>query len=94
MSKPSTNAPANPKADETQPGDDAAPALAAPALTAAQAAALVKRSVPQPPDKDGEPQPDKLVKVDAREVLSHKVYEDGRVVVVTEDGQKFEGTLK
>lgn len=89
MSKPSTNAPANPKADETQPGDDAAPAL-----TAAQAAALVKRSVPQPPDKDGEPQPDKLVKVEAREVLSHKVYEDGRVVVVTEDGQKFEGTLK
>lgn len=89
MSKPSTNAPANPKADETQPGDDVAPAL-----TAAQAAALVKRSVPQPPDKDGEPQPDKLVKVEAREVLSHKVYDDGRVVVVTEDGQKFEGTLK
>lgn len=67
---------------------------AKPELTAKQAAALVKRPVPQPPGEDGKPQPDKLVAVKADEVLSHKVYEDGRVVVVTEDGQKFEGTLK
>ncbi|WP_020164709.1 hypothetical protein [Methyloversatilis discipulorum] len=67
---------------------------AKPELTAKQAAALVKRAVPQPPDEDGKPQPDKMVAVKAEEVLSHKVYEDGRVVVVTEDGQKFEGALK
>lgn len=65
-----------------------------PELTVKQAAALVKRAVPQPPDKDGKPQPDKLERVDPDEVLSHKVYEDGRVVVVTADGQKFEGALK
>ncbi len=75
---------------ETQPAD----ALALPELTAKQAAALVKRSVPQPPDEDGAAQPNKQVAVRADEVLSHKVYGDGRVVVVTEDGQKFEGVLK
>ncbi len=74
----------------TPPAADAAK----PELTAKQAAALVKRPVPQPPGEDGKPQPDKLVAVKADEVLSHRVYEDGRVVVVTEDGQKFEGTLK
>lgn len=65
-----------------------------PQLTRRQAAALVKRPVPQPPDEDGKPQPDKLVAVREAEVLSHKVYDGGRVVVVTEDGKKFEGTLK
>lgn len=72
----------------------AADAAAKPELTAKQAAALVKRLVPQPPDEDGKPQPAKLVRVEPEEVLSHRVYEDGRVVVVTEDGQKFEGVLK
>lgn len=61
-------------------------------LTAAAAAALVKRPVPAK-SKDGEPT-DKfnLVEVKTAEVLDFKQYDD-RVVVVTRDGQKFEATL-
>lgn len=71
-----------------------APADDAQTLTAKQAAALVKRAVPQPADEAGNPVADELVRVREDEVLAHKLYEDGRVVVVTVDGQKFEGKVK
>lgn len=58
-------------------------------LTAAAAAALVKRPVPEL-DKEGKPTgKDKLVEVKASEVLEFKDYGD-HVVVVTRDGQKFQ----
>jgi hypothetical protein len=63
-------------------------------LSAEDAAALVQRVVPQLPDEEGNARPDKRVALRADEVLAYKVYEDGRVVVVTVDGQKFGGELK
>lgn len=61
-------------------------------LTAATAAALVKRPVPAV-DKEGNPTGEfKQVEVKTAEVLDFKEYDD-RVVVVTRDGQKFEAAL-
>lgn len=61
-------------------------------LTAATAAALVKRPIPQF-DDEGQPTGKfKQQEVKTAEVLEFKEYAD-RVVVVTVDGQKFEAAL-
>lgn len=61
-------------------------------VTEAQAAKAVKREVPVL-DKAGKPTGEKKsVAVEAAEVLDYAV-RDGRVVVVTTDGQKLEGKL-
>ncbi len=62
-------------------------------LTAATAAALVKRDTDPILDDDGKPTGKfKQVAIKTAEVLDFKEYDD-RVVVVTRDGQKFEAAL-
>lgn len=70
-------------------------------LTTAEMAKLVKRTISTPKvsngevvkDKDGNVQMvDKQVAISPDEVISAKEYAD-KVVVVTEDGQKFEAAL-
>lgn len=64
--------------------------LAATEMTAAQAAALVKREAPEL-DKDGKPTGKTTrIAVSADEVFAFRDYGD-RVVVVTVDGHKLEG---
>jgi len=61
-------------------------------LTAATAAALVKRPIPVF-DDEGQPTGKfKQAEIKTAEVLDFKEYDD-RVVVVTRDGQKFEAAL-
>jgi len=60
------------------------------ALTAADAAKLVKREVILPPEKEGGKPVTKLIPITEKEVLDFKDLGD-RVVVVTVDGQKFYG---
>jgi len=61
---------------------------AKPAMTAAQAAKLVKRPTIVPAKKPGDEPKIELVPVSPAEVLSFKDY-GTHVVVVTKDGQKF-----
>lgn len=77
-----------------QTKDAAAPATKKQAveLTAKQAAAAVKRQVPVLDDKKKPTGKTKDVAVDESEVLSWAKRGD-RVIVVTTDGQKLEGTL-
>ena len=60
------------------------------ALTAADAAKLVKRTVIVPSKEEGKDPTTKEVSVGTDEVLDFKDYGD-YVVVVTKDGQKFTG---
>ena len=63
---------------------------AARALTKAEVAKLVKRTVLVPAEKEDGKATEKEVAIKESEVLDFKDYGD-RVVVVTTDGQKFTG---
>jgi hypothetical protein len=63
-------------------------------LTKADVAKLVKRAVPAL-DKEGKPTGKTTkVNIEAAEVFDFAVRDDGTVVVVTVDGQKFFGSVK
>jgi hypothetical protein len=64
------------------------------ALTKADAAKLVKREIPLFDDNKKPTGKTKLVAIAEDEVLDFAEREDGTVVVVTKDGQKFFGETK